>query len=44
MRAYFGSISIHREKNIKHRSRGWKLELVESGSPQGRDLDTDITR
>ena len=36
--------AIQREKNIKHRSRIWKLQLVESVNPQWRDLYTDITR
>jgi putative endonuclease len=36
--------AIQREKNIKHWSRQWKLELVESLNPQWRDLWKDITR
>jgi putative endonuclease len=36
--------AIQREKNIKHWSRAWKLELVASSNPQWRDLYTDITR
>jgi putative endonuclease len=36
--------AIQREKNIKHWSRAWKLQLVESGNPQWRDLYNDITR
>ena len=36
--------AIQREKNIKHWSRAWKLELVESSNPQWRDLYNDITR
>ena len=37
-------LAIQREKNIKHWSRQWKLELVESSNPQWRDLYNDITR
>ena len=36
--------AIQREKNIKHWSRLWKLQLVESLNPKWRDLYTDITR
>jgi putative endonuclease len=36
--------AIQREKNIKHWSRIWKLQLVESANPQWRDLYTEITR
>ena len=36
--------AIQREKNIKHWPRLWKLQLVESGNPQWRDLYNDITR
>ncbi len=36
--------AIQREKNIKHWSRTWKLQLVESANPQWRDLYNDITR
>jgi len=38
------SAAIQREKNIKHWSRRWKLELVESANPKWRDLYGDITR
>jgi putative endonuclease len=38
------SAAIKREKNIKHWSRLWKLQLVESVNPQWRDLYNDITR
>jgi len=37
-------LAIQREKNIKHWSRAWKIELVESSNPRWRDLYTDITR
>jgi putative endonuclease len=36
--------AIQREKNIKHWSRAWKLDLVASSNPQWRDLYNDITR
>ena len=36
--------AIQREKNIKHWSRAWKLDLVASTNPQWRDLYADITR
>src|SRR5262249_12680664 len=37
-------LAIQREKNIKHWSRAWKLDLVGSSNPQWRDLYIDITR
>jgi putative endonuclease len=37
-------LAIQREKNIKHWSRVWKLQLVESSNPKGRDLYSEITR
>jgi putative endonuclease len=37
-------LAIQREKNIKHWSRAWKLDLVNGSNPQWRDLCTDITR
>ena len=36
--------AIQREKNIKHWSRVWKLQLIESANPQWRDLFNDIAR
>jgi putative endonuclease len=36
--------AIQREKNIKHWSRAWKLDLIVGSNPQWRDLYTDITR
>ena len=33
---------IQREKNIKHRSRQWKIDLVRSFNPDWRDLWDDI--
>jgi putative endonuclease len=38
------ALAIQREKNIKHWSHAWKLDLVNSANPQWRDLYTDITR
>ncbi len=38
------NIAIQREKNIKHWSRGWKLDLIAGANPQWRDLYADITR
>ena len=38
------TLAIQREKNIKHWSRSWKLDLVNSSNPQWRDLYNDITR
>ena len=35
--------AIQREKNIKHWSRVWKLQLVEAMNPQWRDLYNDIS-
>jgi len=36
--------AIQREKNIKHWSRAWKIDLVNASNPQWRDLYDDITR
>jgi putative endonuclease len=36
--------AIQREKDIKHWSRIWKLQLIASANPQRRDLHNDITR
>ena len=36
--------AIQREKNIKHWSRAWKLDLVSQSNPQWRDLYNDIAR
>ena len=36
--------AIQREKNIKHWSRAWKLDLMATVNPQWRDLYSDITR
>jgi putative endonuclease len=36
--------AIQREKNIKHWSRKWKIDLICSMNPDWRDLWEDITR
>jgi putative endonuclease len=36
-------LAIQREKNIRHWSRLWELELVESSNPKWRDLYDEIT-
>jgi putative endonuclease len=36
--------AIQREKNIKHWSRQWKLELIEGANPKWRDLYKDVAR
>jgi putative endonuclease len=36
--------AIQREKNIKHWSRQWKIDLIHSMNPDWRDLWEDITR
>ena len=36
--------AIQREKNIKHWSREWKIDLVVSLNPERRDLYDDIAR
>jgi len=36
--------AIQREKNIKHWSREWKIDLIQSMNPEWRDLYNDITR
>ena len=38
------TLAIQREKNIKHWSRMWKLDLINGSNPQWRDLYNDITR
>jgi putative endonuclease len=36
--------AIQREKNIKHWSRAWKIELIRSLDPDWRDLWEEIVR
>ena len=38
------TLAIQREKNIKHWSRMWRLDLINASNPQWRDLYNDITR
>ena len=36
--------AIQREKNIKHWSREWKIDLIVAGNPDWRDLYEEIVR
>ena len=36
--------AIQREKNIKHWSREWKIDLIVASNPEWRDLYDDIVR
>jgi len=36
--------AIQREKNIKHWSRAWKVDLIRKLNPEWRDLFEDIMR
>jgi len=36
--------AIHREKNLKHWVRQWKIELIEESNPTWRDLYEEICR
>jgi putative endonuclease len=36
--------AIQREKNIKHWSRKWKVDLIQQMNPAWRDLTKDIAR
>jgi putative endonuclease len=36
--------AIQREKNIKHWSRKWKIDLIRSMNPDWRDLWNDVVR
>jgi putative endonuclease len=36
--------AIQREKNIKHWSRAWKLDLIRTLDPEWRDLWEDVVR
>ena len=47
MLVYYGEhataeAAIQREKNIKHWSREWKIDLITSMNPDWRDLYDDI--
>ena len=37
-------LAIQREKNIKHWSREWKIDLIISLNPEWRDLYPDVCR
>ena len=36
--------ALQREKNIKHWSREWKIDLIVASNPDWRDLYEDIVR
>jgi putative endonuclease len=36
--------ALQREKNVKHWSRAWKIDLIIAGNPQWRDLYDEIIR
>jgi len=36
--------AIQREKNVKHWSRKWKIELIQKMNPEWRDLYEDIVQ
>ena len=36
--------ALQREKNIKHWSREWKIDLIVAGNPERRDLYEEIVR
>jgi len=36
--------ALQREKNIKHWSREWKIDLIIAGNPDWRDLYDEIVR
>jgi hypothetical protein len=36
--------ALQREKNIKHWSREWKIDLIIANNPEWRDLYEDIVR
>ena len=38
------TMALQREKNIKHWSREWKIDLIVAGNPDWRDLYEDIVR
>ena len=49
MLVYFESLetiaaALQREKNIKHWSREWKIDLIVASNPDWRDLFGDIVR
>jgi putative endonuclease len=38
------AVALQREKNIKHWSREWKIDLIIAGNPGWRDLYEEIVR
>ena len=38
------AVALQREKNIKHWSREWKIDLIVAGNPDWRDLYEEIVR
>jgi putative endonuclease len=38
------AVALQREKNIKHWSREWKIDLIVASNPDWRDLYEDIVR
>lgn len=34
--------AIYREKQLKHWNRAWKIELIEKGNPQWKDLTDEF--
>jgi putative endonuclease len=36
--------ALQREKNIKHWSRAWTIDLIVAGNPRWRDLYEEIVR
>jgi hypothetical protein len=38
------AVALQREKNIKHWSREWKIDLIVASNPDRRDLYQDIVR
>jgi putative endonuclease len=38
------SAALQREKNIKHWSREWKIDLIVASNPDWRDLYEEIVR
>ena len=38
------AVALQREKNIKHWSREWKIDLIVASNPEWRDLYEEIVR
>jgi putative endonuclease len=36
--------ALHREKNIKHWSREWKIDLIVASNPEWQDLYQEVVR